>query len=114
MPGRYSTAYPSARLHCLVHLRRVDATAGNYHDGHTRRFERIDVLPLRRQPSLDESLQDRIPDFGLAQGATRDSGVQCGEMMTVEMPTKSEALNQMELLTFRIGTGHRSRNCVTD
>jgi hypothetical protein len=47
---------------------------------------RIAVSPGRA--SLDERLQDGVPDFGSGDGATGDSGVECGEMMTVEMTDK--------------------------
>ena len=41
-----------------------------------------------RHSALDERLQNGVPDFGSGDGATRDSGVEGGEMMAVEMTDK--------------------------
>jgi len=38
-----------------------------------------------REAPLDKRLQDGVPDWGFGDGATCDSGVECGDMMTVKV-----------------------------
>jgi hypothetical protein len=68
-----------------LRLSGVDSPAGNLDNGEAGLLERLDVLPLMSETALDQRLQYRVSDFGFAQFAVCDSGIQSGQVMTVEV-----------------------------
>jgi len=54
----------SHRVTRLIDLSGVDPSAGNLDHGDARFLEPLDILPLMRQPPLDQRLQNRIPNLG--------------------------------------------------